>query len=154
MVEAMDAELELIEKLRRIEARSAQRAQSDAGANGADPATCIRGVLQAMAQREPCVETRFSMPDSFCEIIFMVLLERYGLQAYRYSGERRTTVMVEAPRRFVAEVLFPIYEEMGQALSMHLSEITRRVLLEALPATPAYSTQAAAAQGQSRRLKS
>ena len=65
----------------------------------------------------------------------MLLLERYGLQAYRYSRQRRTTVMVEAPRRFVAEVLFPIYEEMGKALSMHLFEIMRRVLLEALPAT-------------------
>ena len=44
------------------------------------------------------------------------ILPQYGLEPYRYKGQRYTTVMVRAPRSFVDSTLWPEYLELQGAL--------------------------------------
>jgi hypothetical protein len=65
----------------------------------------------------------------------MALLRRYGLDPYRYRRQRRTTVVVRAPRRFVDETLWPEFQELNEVLTAHLDDVTRRVIAEAFSIT-------------------
>jgi hypothetical protein len=60
------------------------------------------------------------------------LLRRYGLEPYRYSGQRRTTVMVRAPRVFIDETLWPEVQELNRTLRTYLDEVTDRVIKEGI----------------------
>ena len=42
----------------------------------------------------------------------------------------RQTVMLRAPASFVREVLWPEFEELSDALTRHLHEITERIIRE------------------------
>ena len=54
----------------------------------------------------------------------------YGLEPYRYKGQRYTTVMVRAPRPFVHNTLWPEYLELQAALHSWLGEATERIIRE------------------------
>ena len=43
---------------------------------------------------------------------------------------QRQTVMVRAPASFVRDTLWPEFQELSQALSAHLDEITKRIIRE------------------------
>ncbi|MGC2162582.1 MAG: hypothetical protein WA634_11780 [Silvibacterium sp.] len=55
---------------------------------------------------------------------------RYGIEPYRYKGQRYTTVMVRAPRSFVDHTLWPEYLELQAALHSYLNEATERIIRE------------------------
>ena len=48
--------------------------------------------------------------------LFSALCRRYGLEPYRYKGQRYTTVIVRAPRSFIDRTLWPEYLELQAAL--------------------------------------
>src|SRR5437879_4844106 len=102
----MAAEQELLEALRDVEMRYAARL-------GGQPATpeeaCARiaARVREMAAAPDIAECRFTLPHFFSELLFHALLKRYGLVAYRYQGQRKTTIMVRASRRLVDELLNP-----------------------------------------------
>jgi hypothetical protein len=54
----------------------------------------------------------------------------YGLEPYRYKGQRYTTVIVRAPRSFVDKTLWPEYVALQKALYSYLSEATERIIRE------------------------
>jgi tRNA nucleotidyltransferase (CCA-adding enzyme) len=60
----------------------------------------------------------------------VALCRRYGLSPYRYRRQRLTTVVLRAPRDFVHEVLWPEFQELNQALTTYLSEVTLKVIRE------------------------
>lgn len=60
------------------------------------------------------------MPDMWSRRVFVALLRRHGLRPYRYSRQRRTTVMASVSKRFVDETLWPQYK----AFSGTLREVT------------------------------
>jgi hypothetical protein len=62
--------------------------------------------------------------------LFTALCRRYGLEPYRYKGQRRTTVVVRAPRSLVDKVLWPEYLELQSALHAYLNEATERIIRE------------------------
>lgn len=66
----------------------------------------LKAKLAESARQDPPVEMKFSMPDAWSEKLFVALCRRYGLQAYRYARQRRTTVMVRTPRVFYTAALF------------------------------------------------
>ncbi len=49
------------------------------------------------------------MADQCQRRLFTALCRRYGLERYRYKGQRHTTVVVRAPRSFVDNTLWPEY---------------------------------------------
>ncbi|GAM06249.1 hypothetical protein [Novosphingobium sp. MBES04] len=48
----------------------------------------------------------------------------------------RQTVIVHAPVSFINQVLWPEFEELSEALSAHLLEITNRIIREEVYAKP------------------
>src|SRR6266404_5574858 len=52
------------------------------------------------------------------------------MRPYRYYRQRRNTVMVRAPKRFLDQVLWPEFSELDQALQAYLHQVTLRVIRE------------------------
>ena len=129
---SMEEEQRLIDKLRKIEtlfARAANFGERQAAESALDR---IRRRLAQMEVREPAVEFRFSLADAWSAALFIALLQRYGLRPYRYSSQRRTTVMVKVARSFVDEVLWPEFRQVNATLRSHLDTVATRIIDEAI----------------------
>jgi hypothetical protein len=123
-------EQQLREKLRKITALF--EGASTAGERQAAAAAIdrIRQALRGAVKTEPLPETKISMGDQWQRRLFTALCRRYGLEPYRYKGQRHTTVMVRAPRSFVTNTLWPEYLELQGALNAYLNEATERIIRE------------------------
>jgi hypothetical protein len=118
----------LREKLRKIEALFV--AAGTAGERLAAEAALerMRAKLAELEGRDPPVELQFSLPDQWSRHLFIALCRRYGLKPYRYPRQRRTTIMVRAPRGFAEQVLWREFRELDGELQMHLQEVALRVI--------------------------
>jgi hypothetical protein len=126
----MTTEEQLREKLRKITALfegAATPGERQAAAAAIDR---IRQALRGAVKSEPLPETKFSMSDQWQRRLFTALCRRYGLEPYRYKGQRRTTVMVRAPRNFIYKTLWPEFLELQSALHTYLNEATERIIRE------------------------
>jgi hypothetical protein len=126
----MTTEQKLREKLRKISALF--EGAKTIGERHAAAAAILRvkQAIAALAQTEQPVEMRFTLPDHWQRRLFMALCRRYGLDPYRYRGQRHTTVMVRAPRSFIERTLWPEYWELKVALDEYLNEATERIIRE------------------------
>ena len=122
----------LVEKLRRIEALFARATSAGERAAAESARDRIRQRLEQLEKSERVVEYRFSLPDAWSKALFIALLRRYGIKPYRYSGQRRTTVMARVTHTFAAEVLWPEYQELNATLRAHLESVTKRVIAQAI----------------------
>lgn len=84
--------------------------------------------LKNFEERDPPVEYKFTVSSMWSKRLLVALLRRYGLEAYRYYRQRRTTVMARVPVSFVNETLWPEFVELDKALHDHLTEVTNRVI--------------------------
>jgi hypothetical protein len=126
----MSGDARLREKLRKIEALFA-----GAGTEGerlaAEAALArLRARLEEIGRSEKPTEFQFSVPDSWSRHLFLALCRRYGISPYRYPRQRRTTVVLRAPRRFVENVLWPEFRELDTELRNYLQEVTQRMIRE------------------------
>jgi hypothetical protein len=125
-------EEQLIERLRSIERLfdgATTPGEREAAANAMDR---VMQRLAEMKDTNPDTEYKFTLGDGWSRRLFVALLRRYGLKPYRYSGQRRTTVMVRVPRRFVDETLWPEFEKLSSTLRAFLDDITDRVIRESV----------------------
>ena len=90
----------------------------------------VRAKLAELERQDPAVELQFSMPDQLSRHLFIALCRRYGLQPYRYRRQRRTSVMVRAPRRFLDEVLWREFCDLDVDLQAYLMEVTLKIIRE------------------------
>lgn len=120
----------LRDKLRKIEALLA--GAGTAGEKLAAEAALerVRARLAESSKRDVIVETQFSLGDQWSRMLFLALCRRYDLQPYRLVRQRRTTVMLKAPRTFVDQVLWPEFQELDKALRRYLGEVTTRIIRE------------------------
>src|SRR5712664_636930 len=123
-------ESQLREKLRKIEALFA--GAGTAGERLAAEAALerVRERLAELDRQDPSAEMQFSMPDQWSRHLFIALCRRYGLKPYRYHRQRRTTVMVRAPRRFIEQVLWREFRDLDADLQAYLHEVTLKVIRE------------------------
>ena len=128
IVELVTTEQQLREKLRKITALFEGAATSGERQAAAAAMERLRQSLHAAAKTQPLPETKFSLADQWQRRLFTALCRRYGLEPYRYKGQRYTTVMVRAPRSFVDSTLWPAYLELQQALHSYLNEATERII--------------------------
>jgi hypothetical protein len=126
----MVTQAQLRDKLRKIEALFA--GAGTAGERFAAEAARerVRAKLVELERREPATEIQFSLPDPWSRQLFIALCRRYGLNPYRYPRQRRTTIMVRAPRRFIDEVLWREFSELNTDLQAYLNEVTLKVIRE------------------------
>lgn len=126
----MTTEQQLREKLRKITALfegAATEGERQAAAAAIDR---IRRALGGAVRSQPLPETKVSLTDQWQRRLFTALCRRYGLEPYRYKGQRYTTVVVRAPREFVDRTLWPEYVELQAALQAYLHEATERIIRE------------------------
>lgn len=89
--------------------------------------------LDRLRSQRP-VRHKFSIHDPWARKLFFALLRKHGLRPYRLYRQHRTTVRVDAPRRFMDEVVWPEFLELQQELYGYLHEVTDRVIGQALQA--------------------
>jgi hypothetical protein len=126
----MDDRNKLFETLRKIEALYAGAAtpgERDAAASARER---IRARLATDVAQERSEELRFSLDNPWSRKILVALLRRYGIEPYRYSRQRRNTVMARVPRSFVESTLMPEFREMDRALTEHLQRITDDIIAQ------------------------
>ena len=108
-----DALPELLELLLRAEIEiAAQLTGRDA--TGMSTAAAVRALDdfgRAATQREPLVETDFTLDDPMLQGILATLCARYGAGVQRKP--RRRALTVSAPRTFVQSALHPLIVRMG-----------------------------------------
>ena len=126
----MTNEQQLREKLRKITALFEGAATAGERQAAAAAIERIREALNAAVQTQPLPETKISMADQWQRRLFSALCRRYGLEPYRYKGQRYTTVVVRAPRAFFNNTLWPEYLELQAALHSYLNEATERTIRE------------------------
>ena len=121
-------EADLLDKLRKIErlyAGSTTPGEKDAAA---DAIARIKKRLAETAKTEQPIEYKFTLSDAWSKKLFIALLRRYAINPYRYSRQRRNTVMARVPRSFVDETLWPEFIELSKVLKTYLDEMTDRVI--------------------------
>lgn len=128
---------DLVRKLQSIEALFSGAATPGERAAAGLARERILARLEEFERRDPPIEYKFTMSSLWSKKLFLALLRRYGIQPYRYSRQRRTTVMARVSRSFVDDTLWPEFEELSKALHAHLDEITNRVIRESIYAEDA-----------------
>ena len=145
----MLSEDRLREKLRKIEALYAGATTVGEKSAAGAAAERIRRQFETASKREHAEEFKFSIPDPWSRQLFIALCRRYGVKPFRYARMHRQTVMIRAPTSFVHATLWPEFEDLSQALTAHLHEITRKIIQEEVHG----STQDAEEINQPRRLR-
>ncbi len=125
-------EARIIEKLKAIEALFAGATTPGEKVAAGKALERIQETLRALEKDDPPVEFKFTMADMWSRKVLVALLRRYGLEPYRYHGQRYTTVMAKVPKSFVNETLWPEYTEISETLRDYLSEVTERIVQEVI----------------------
>ena len=128
----MSEEDRLIEKLRRIEALFARPGTEGERVAAGLARERILAKLRETEKVAPPVEFKFSVPDEWSRRLLSALLRRYGLNPYRYRGQRRTTVMARVSKKFVDETLWPEFQALQATLRDYFDDFTSRIIAEAL----------------------
>jgi hypothetical protein len=122
----------LLEKLRKIEALHAGTKVDGEREAARLAAERIRARLAELRGREQEVEMLYRIADPWKRRLFVALCRRYGLSPFREAGRRHTTVQVRAPKTFHDRTLWPEFVALSKELDAHLSELTERVIREAI----------------------
>jgi hypothetical protein len=125
-------EATLRDKLRKIEALFAGAGTAGERLAAGAAAERLRTRLEDFERQDPPTPMQFSMTDQWQRRLFLALCRRYELKPYRLYRQRRTTVMVRVPRRFLDEILWPEFIELDKALVEYLNEVTERVIHDAV----------------------
>jgi hypothetical protein len=88
--------------------------------------------LDSFTKADPPEEFTFALRNPWSLRLFIALARRYNLRPYRYARQRRTSIAVRVPTRFVNETLWPEFCELDRTLQNYLTEITERVISESI----------------------
>lgn len=125
-------ESDLQDKLRKIERLYAGATTPGERDAAADAIHRIQKRLQDKESTEKAIEYKFTLTDGWSKKLFIALLRRYSIRPYRYSRQRRNTVMARVPRSFVNETLWPEFVELSTELKTYLDGITDRIIAESI----------------------
>src|SRR5262249_7995940 len=126
----MTIESQLREKLRKVEALFA--GAGTAGERLAAEAALerLRARLKEQERQDKPIEMQFSIHDPWSRQLFIALCRRYGIKPYPYPRQRRTPLLVRAPRAFVEQVLWREFAELDNDLRTYLHEVTLKIIRE------------------------
>jgi hypothetical protein len=125
-------ELGLIEKLQKIEALYLRSTTAGEKSAAAQAMNNIQNKLESYRQVEQPTEWTYRVNNYFEKRLFQAILKKYGLESYRYSGQRYTTLNVMITRHMSNEVIWPQYLEMCDVLRKYLDEVTNDVIKKAM----------------------
>ena len=128
----MEIEDQLRERLRKVEALYFGATSAGEREAASAAAERLKAKLDEASQLDPPVEMKFSLPDEWSVQLFIALCRRYGVRPFRYARQRRTTIMVRAPRRFFDTVVWRQFSDVQTDLWIHFQQTTERLIKDAI----------------------
>ena len=128
----MTIEEQLRERLRKVEALYFGATSAGEREAASAAAERLKAKLDAAARIDPPVEMKFSLPDEWSVRLFVALCRRYGVRPFRYPRQRRTTIMVRAPRRFFDAVVWRQFSELHTDLWIYFEQTTEQLIEKAV----------------------
>ena len=137
---------DLVERLRKVQAlynapsTEGERAAAAAAAERLQArlkeatSSAARGEAAAAAERE--TEFQMRIDDAWSRKLFIGIARHHGVRAYRYPGQRRTTLVVRTTKRHLDERVMPHYVDAVEVMRDHFDAIADRVIREALHLSP------------------
>jgi hypothetical protein len=125
-------EARLLEKLQALEALHAGATTDGERLAAGEARRRIQERLEAQQAEAPPKEYKLTVGDAWSMKLLIALCRRYGIKPYRYSRQRRTTLMIRVSERFLDETLWPEFSELSQVLSEQLGEVTERIIAKAI----------------------
>lgn len=128
----MLSELGLIDKLQKIEALYLGATTAGEKAAAAQVMANVQNKLESYRQEERTMEWKFTLKNYFERRLLKAILSKYGIESYRYYGQRHTTLNAKVTNKMVNEVIWPQYLEMNKVLRSHFDELTNEIIKKAL----------------------
>ena len=82
--------------------------------------------------REPEIELRISLSDSWSVRLFIAICRKHGVRPYRYPRQRRTTIMVYVREREFDRSVWSEYEMLQRELSRYFEDVTDDLIKRAM----------------------
>ena len=126
----MNSEEEMRLKIRKIEALFGgsefigERDAAEAALNR------IKEKLAHTIKTTLSLEYTLKFDNHWSKKLFIALCRRYELRPYRYARQRRTTVVIKAPKDFVETVLWPEYQALSKILYEYINQMTEKIITE------------------------
>jgi hypothetical protein len=124
----------LEQKLRKIEALFAGTTSDGEREAARLAAERIRARLSDWRRLEGDIVMTYRLPDPWKRKLFVALCRRYELKPYREARQRASTIQLRAPEAFHNNTLWPEFVALAAELDKELSELTDRVIREAIHA--------------------
>jgi hypothetical protein len=128
----MEIEDQLRERLRKVEALYFGATSAGEREAASAAAERLKARLDEASRLDPPVEMKFSLPDEWSAQLFIALCRRYGVRPFRYARQRRTTIMVRAPRRFFDAVVWRQFSDVHTDLWIHFQQTTEKLIKDAI----------------------
>jgi hypothetical protein len=115
----------LLDKIRKIEALI-----QGATTTGEKSAAILakKRVQKRIASTPKIVEYRLYTQDNWHKKLLLALCRKYGIEPYRYSRQKYTTVMVRIDEEFLKNVLWKEYLDYSKHLEILVEEITDNLI--------------------------
>lgn len=81
---------------------------------------------------DPEIELKFSLPDVWSLRLFIAVCRKHDVRPYRYPRQRRTTVMVRAPKRFFDAVVWGEFCSLHTELEIYFKETVDQLIAAAM----------------------
>jgi hypothetical protein len=122
----------LREKMAKLEALF-RRAGTDGERLAAEAAyERLKAKADATFKPAPPVEIQFTLNDPWSRRLFIALCRKHGIKPYRYPRQRRTTVVVRAPRAMLDTVLLPEFSRLQLELTHYFNETVDHLIATAM----------------------
>ncbi len=80
----------------------------------------------------PAIEMKFSFPDTWAVHLFVAICRKHGVKPYRYPRQRRTTVMVRAPRQRFDTEIWREFSDLHSELHIYFGETVDHLIRSAM----------------------
>ena len=121
--EALRAKLAKVEELFQRAGSPGERASAGAAMER------LSGRLgRSEAGGEADVELKFSLPDVWSVRLFVAVCRKHGVHPYRYSRQRRTTVMVRARERMFDRVVWSEFCRLHDELERYFEDVSDHLI--------------------------
>lgn len=84
--------------------------------------------IQRRVAEQP-IEITVRLKDLWNKRLFMAICAKYGLQTYRYRGQKHTTAMLRVNRSVLDECLWPEYQKFQAMLQELQEELVQDLIL-------------------------
>ncbi len=123
-------EEELFKKLLKIEALYSGATTDGEKLSALNAKKRILKRIEESKPIDPPIEYKFTLQSIWNVKIFVALLDRYNIKAYRRPRQRRTTVMAKVSVSFVETVLWPEYVEIQNEVDNYFSAKVDNIVIE------------------------